>query len=881
MKIKKVNYYFLALLSCILFVSCNDMNFELPKGPKGDAGQSAYELWADEVESGRIQWPKDQTGPADFFAYLKGEKGDRGENGLSAYELWKEFVAGGKVLDPHNPAQYWPSSKNDNVDFWDFLTGRDGKTPHIGDNGNWWIGTTDTKVPAEGKNGLNGKDGASAYELWKKQVVDGLLNWPKNQTGMNDFFLYLKGKDGANGLSPVIKDGYWWIGDVNTNITAQGDKGDKGDKGENGTNGKDGEDGKDGLIPAIKNGYWWIGDVNTGVKAQGDQGTSGVSPHIGNNGNWWIETTDTHVSAQGTTGTAGASAYELWVKDVKTGQIVDKNGQTWPEDKITMADFYDYLSGSNGKDGKDGKSAYELWKETVATGNLDHPQKDGEKWPTNETEENDFYRFLAGKNGENGLSAYQIWKEDLAERCGTDHPMIDHKTGAPWKCEKNTLDDFYEYLRGKDGKDGEDGKDGKPGEPGKPGAEVTIIQGVPNVITEYAQPEFGEYVRTTDGGVRYTVYDTKGQIAPGAVVRGMPGIDPNKEYTADDQGKFIVPKEDLPNIQDVKARWGKVKSVTLAGSGESMESAMNTYVPNRIHLRLRLSDNNSPSLYSYQTIYLQFERRLNPEDKWQKVPAYLPYTSRSLEAYQVEDRNDPTSILADRKIYTSNSYSVGDGVINYLYASTYRPMQGNDGAIKNTWEEFWNGSDVYYTLKLTSQMYGETPQWNGTAYLPPLQMGPRLKTIKLKTFIKGEAPTFASAEGELDYSRLDLTKLYKSEFTVSREAGEPEYVEAKKFTEEEFKSLKTAFVKLSYTSTQGEQVASSSGKRSSLDEPEYKVLSPFLNASILVQGVYSRLFYEYLYVGYLRQRAGTENEFYVERYTSASTYDLPVVTYEQ
>ena len=45
---------------------------------------------------------------------------------------------------------------------------------------------------------------------------------------------------------------------------------------------------------------------------------------------------------------------------------------------------------------------------------------------------------------------------------------------------------------------------------GKPGAEVTIIKGVPNVIALYSQQEFGEYVRTTDGGVAYRVYDESG-----------------------------------------------------------------------------------------------------------------------------------------------------------------------------------------------------------------------------------------------------------------------------------------------------------------------------------------------------------------------------------
>ena len=57
-------------------------------------------------------------------------------------------------------------------------------------------------------------------------------------------------------------------------------------------------------------------------------------------------------------------------------------------------------------------------------------------------------------------------------------------------------------------------KDGKPGEPGKPGTEVTIIKGIPNVIAQYSQSEYGEYVRTTDGGVLYKVYDETGQIAP-------------------------------------------------------------------------------------------------------------------------------------------------------------------------------------------------------------------------------------------------------------------------------------------------------------------------------------------------------------------------------
>ena len=40
----------------------------------------------------------------------------------------------------------------------------DGKTPYIGDNGNWWIGETDTGVPATGPAGQDGKDGTNGKD---------------------------------------------------------------------------------------------------------------------------------------------------------------------------------------------------------------------------------------------------------------------------------------------------------------------------------------------------------------------------------------------------------------------------------------------------------------------------------------------------------------------------------------------------------------------------------------------------------------------------------------------------------------------------------------------------------------------------------------------
>ena len=1042
-RIRLITYVWMLL--CLLATACTSIGFELPQGPQGPDGKSAYDLWKEEVEAGRINWPGDRTTPADFFVFVKGEKGDRGADGQSAYELWKQLIAQGTVANPHDGSQTWPASKNSEADFWDFISGRDGQTPHVGSNGNWFIGATDTGVKAtgrdgrDGRDGLDGKDGLSAYEQWRQLVVQGATDWPKDQTSMNDFFLFLKGRDGANGITPhvgtnghwfvgstdtgvtaqglspyvgtngnwwvgttdtgvaakgrdgrdgrdgtdgrtpVIRDGHWWIGDTDTGIAAQGVRGEKGEKGDpgekgkdgrdgkDGANGRDGRDGKDGRTPFIRDGHWWIGDTDTGIAAQGvrgekgekgdpgekgkdgrdgadgkdgrdgtngtngrdgQNGRDGVSPHIGDNGNWFIGTTDTGIAARGQNGNdgaAGASAYELWQQDVKSGKVHDKEGQPWSKDRTTMADFYAYLSGADGRDGRDGangtngrdgingKSAYELWKETIATGQVDDPKAPGTKWPAERNTEADFFNFLAGrdgvngtngrdgrdgrdgvdgtngrdglngrdgvngKDGANGLSAYELWKADLAKRCGTPEALTDHRDGSKWDCERNSLDDFYEFLRGADGADGKDGKDGRPGEPGKPGAEVTIIQGVPNVIAQYSQSEFGEYVRTTDGGVLYKVYDERGQLAPHAKVQGLPGIDPGKEYTSNEQGEFIVPREDLPEIQELDSRWGTTRSVTLAGKAPQ-ESARNTYVPNRVHMRM-VPHSKTPSVDYQLNMNFRIQRRINPNDEWQNLPSYLP-NSGSLhpETFRVADKDDPRSLLADRPVYCTNSTSSSSGSYIY-YCYPYRYVQENPANQKNSQKEYWDGTDVYLTVKNREAYYGEEFQWNGVALLPPYQLGPRLKSLKLKTK-SGEPPTvFLSAEGELDFSHIDLTRLYKSSTRYTQRPDGSDFIEPILYTEEEARKLKMAYVTFKFSSSAGTQEASSTNNRSSADEPTFKVLTPYLNSTINIRYGGSYQFKEFTQ-GYLRP--GTEEGTYrIENYESAYTLPEVTVTYEE
>ncbi len=193
-------------------------------------------------------------------------------------------------------------------------TGANNQTPYIGENGNWWIGDTDTKVKAEGKDGADGKDGNDGQTPY----IGENGNW---WIGDTDTKVKAEGKDGADGndgQTPYIgENGNWWIGDTDTKGKAEG------------KNGADGNDGNDGQTPYIgENGNWWIGDTDTKVKAEGKDGADGndgQTPYIGENGNWWIGDTDTEVKAEGKDGADGNDGKDGDTGISITGAYIDQN----------------------------------------------------------------------------------------------------------------------------------------------------------------------------------------------------------------------------------------------------------------------------------------------------------------------------------------------------------------------------------------------------------------------------------------------------------------------------------------------------------------------------------------------------------------------------
>lgn len=238
--------------------------------------------------------------------------------------------------------------------------GADGITPHIGENGNWWIGEVDTGVCAvaqNGSNGVDGKDGTDGKDgAPGKDGVDGT----PGVDGQN-------GKDGTNGKDG--KDG------VSVTSCVINDKGElvvsySNGKSENlgGVVGEDGANGKNGVgitgININQNGELIItlsdSTKNLGciVGSNGEKGSDGVgveNAYIDNNGNLVIILTDGTmkdlgcvVGKDGETGPAGAQGNDGATPKVKIDtatsmwMIYDEELQDWKELGV-------YARGEDGK----------------------------------------------------------------------------------------------------------------------------------------------------------------------------------------------------------------------------------------------------------------------------------------------------------------------------------------------------------------------------------------------------------------------------------------------------------------------------------------------------------------------------------------------------
>ena len=265
------------------------------------------------------------------------------------------------------------------------LTSCSGGSPYIGENGNWWVGDTDTGVNASGLEGEKGDKGD-------------------------------KGDKGEDGVSPEVtigENGNWFINGEDTGIKAQGEEGEKGKDGKsvvsiektssdglvdtytitysdnststftvtNGEDGIQGEKGEDGHTPVItigENGNWYVDGTDTGIKAKGEDGKDGADGTDGQDGK-------SVVSIEKTLSDGLVDTYTISYSDGSTSTFTVTNGEdgiqgepgedgrtpiitigengNWVIDGVDTGIKAKGEDGADGQDGEDGKSAYEIYIE--------------------------------------------------------------------------------------------------------------------------------------------------------------------------------------------------------------------------------------------------------------------------------------------------------------------------------------------------------------------------------------------------------------------------------------------------------------------------------------------------------------------------------------
>ena len=224
-------------------------------GSGGGSGEDGVTFVPSVSEDGIISWTNDGNLPNPDPVNIMGPAGKDGVDG-------KDGINGTNGKDGENgqtpfigtDGNWWIGSVNTQVPAkgQDGTNGTDGITPHIGDNGHWFIGDTDTQVNAQGpagQDGQNGQDGigvpaggTTGQILAKKSNTDYDTEWVNNTGGGSG----TPGEDGGYYEPSVDSEGNLSWTASKEDMPAVDTVNIKGPKGDDGSNGQDGQPGQDG-----------------------------------------------------------------------------------------------------------------------------------------------------------------------------------------------------------------------------------------------------------------------------------------------------------------------------------------------------------------------------------------------------------------------------------------------------------------------------------------------------------------------------------------------------------------------------------------------------------------------------------------------------------
>lgn len=328
------------------------LNFVLPKGDKGDKGDNGKKILL-EVNEGYISYKYEDETYWRSLVDLSTLKGDSVELTTDSTHIkwkgindttWKPLKALSELQGPEgvgistittekigtNTKVLITKSDGTSTQF-EIPAGASGTTPRIGETNTWWLGDTNTEVPATGPKGDQGARGFGIHHCrYATPMITGAAINIAASDLLIDTYSYMqvgdvvittagdllritsKGENffvgtktlsliGERGAVPQIVDSYWYIDGNTTNIKAEA------------TDGKDGATILSGTSDPTSSNQGKDGDffLNTNTtelwkKSGGTwslvctlQGIQGVSPYIGTDGYWYDKNGKTSTKAQG------------------------------------------------------------------------------------------------------------------------------------------------------------------------------------------------------------------------------------------------------------------------------------------------------------------------------------------------------------------------------------------------------------------------------------------------------------------------------------------------------------------------------------------------------------------------------------------------------
>jgi hypothetical protein len=269
----------------------------------------------------------------------------------------------------------------------------------------------------------------------------------------------------------------------------------------------------------------------------------------------------------------------------------------------------------------------------------------------------------------------------------------------------------------------------------------------------------------------------------------MPGI-PDEEFTTDANGEFEIPATLLPTTDPISERYGSAKVSYTKSTGESVvdePSAANTYVPQRIRVRLRIgrddtstpvttvsltsADNDHLNGGAYMSVPVTLQRKVSDDAEWEDIPDYITDDTRLVGAYECDADNPSTYDSGSPLPLRNNTADEITGCAVEVIRPTLR-WDAMDETYQRDNYNLWDEQNHWFTM-VVEDYYGEDAYADAVIKVAPVQFHPLPKGTVMKNYRSLEADgggtdgSLTWTSGTYDMTPVNTAYLFATNYAPS------------------------------------------------------------------------------------------------------------------